>query len=167
MRNALDHGIESPEDRTRAASPSTVACSLGDEVGTASSWTSPTTGAASTGRSCASGALAAGLPSETDADSVNALFRDGVSTREQATEYSGRGVGLGAVRGVCETMKGRIEVQSSPGVGTRFRFHFPLPGVDEVVAKLSSAVSLPSRTHVPSARMSAVTVPRMQAVVLR
>ena len=168
VRNALDHGIESPEDRTRAGKPEHGRLQLSaTEVGDCVVVDIADDGRGIDWVKLRQRALAAGLPSETDADLVNALFRDGVSTREQATEYSGRGVGLGAVRGVCETMKGRIEVQSSPGVGTRFRFHFPLPGVDEVVAKLSSAVSLPSRTHVPSARMSAVTVPRMQAVVLR
>ncbi len=70
-------------------------------------------------------ARAAGLPTNTRADLVEALFRDGVSTRDEATEISGRGVGMSAVREACESSGGKVRVQSEPGEGARFQFSWP------------------------------------------
>ncbi len=70
-------------------------------------------------------AKAAGLPWETQADLEEALFADGLSTADDVTEYSGRGVGLGAIRAACEAKRGTIRVESNPGQGTRFIFTFP------------------------------------------
>lgn len=70
-------------------------------------------------------ALSLGLPAGRREDLVQALFADGISTREVATELSGRGVGLAAVRGACEALGGTVEVRSAMLRGTCFRFRFP------------------------------------------
>ena len=71
-------------------------------------------------------ALDLGLPVETEHDLHEALFADGVSTLEEASEYSGRGVGLGAIREACRLKGGMVRVTSRSGVGTTFEFTFPV-----------------------------------------
>ena len=51
-----------------------------------------------------------------DEDVTNVLFADGFSTKDEVTEWSGRGVGLGAVRAQCEAVGGRTRVAWSPGL---------------------------------------------------
>jgi len=127
VRNALDHGIEPPADRLAAGKP---------ERGRIVLRTRPLPDAGfvveleDDGRGIdfdALGRAAArkGLPANTRAHLIAALFHDGVSTRDQATEMSGRGVGLAAVAGSCKAAGGSIEVDSESGKGTCFRFFFP------------------------------------------
>jgi len=49
-----------------------------------------------------------------------------VSTKAEATELSGRGVGLGAVQAACHEAGGTVTVASQRGKGTSFRFRFPI-----------------------------------------
>ncbi len=53
------------------------------------------------------------------------IFRPGFSTKEEATEYSGRGVGLDVVRNQIQALQGHVEVQSVPGQSTRFILTIP------------------------------------------
>jgi chemotaxis protein histidine kinase CheA len=53
------------------------------------------------------------------------IFRNGFSTRGTVTEVSGRGVGMDVVRNEVQTLQGHIEVQSTPGQGTRFLLSLP------------------------------------------
>lgn len=68
-----------------------------------------------------------GLPTEAPADLEAALFADGVTSRDEVTELSGRGVGTSAARHACAALGGRVEVHSEMGHGSRFRFVFPEP----------------------------------------
>jgi len=70
-------------------------------------------------------ATARGIPHTTQADLEDALFADGVSTRDDVTELSGRGVGLSAVRAACARQDGSICVTTRQGEGTSFRFSWP------------------------------------------
>ncbi|HEV3026430.1 MAG TPA: chemotaxis protein CheA, partial [Planctomycetota bacterium] len=54
------------------------------------------------------------------------IFLPGFSTAKCVTELSGRGVGLDVVRTSVEALRGRIDVQSRPGLGTTFRLRLPL-----------------------------------------
>ena len=58
-------------------------------------------------------------------DRIKLLFLDGVSTRDEVTKMSGRGVGMAAVYEECKKLGGEIYVDSAPGIGTSFRFVFP------------------------------------------
>lgn len=81
-------------------------------------------------------ALRAGLETMSRADLERALFADGFSTRDQATETSGRGVGMAALRTAVTALGGTIKLDSSPS-GTTLRFRFP--DADAVVdARISS-----------------------------
>jgi two-component system chemotaxis sensor kinase CheA len=77
-----------------------------------------------------------GLPSSTRADLISALTTDGVSTRAQVTETSGRGVGFSAVLAACNRVKAKLVIDSEPGHGTRVRVTFP--PVERVVASPSA-----------------------------
>ena len=122
VRNAIDHGLEDPEERTQ----------LGKGIGALALRGYLRGGAlvielADDGRGIAWDALrdkaaAAGLPTQTRKDLVAALFHGGISTRTEVSEVSGRGVGLSALAEVCRTMGCEIAVDSLPGQGTTMRF---------------------------------------------
>jgi two-component system, chemotaxis family, sensor kinase CheA len=126
VRNAVDHGLESAEEREQSGKQGSgrldLRTYLEDEQfviaisddGRGIDW----------GR-VADRARTLGLPHATQADLVDALFVEGLSTSLEVTEYSGRGVGLGAVRAACEERGGRVDVRSEPGQGTTFLFRFP------------------------------------------
>lgn len=66
-----------------------------------------------------------GLPCDSHDQLVQALFADGLTTREVASEVSGRGVGLAAVEAACKQHGARIRVSSERGRGTVFAFTLP------------------------------------------
>jgi sensor histidine kinase regulating citrate/malate metabolism len=81
-------------------------------------------------------ARAAGRPSVTRDDLIAAMFSDGISTRPDVSETSGRGVGLAALRDACTRLGGSVEVESEPGLGTRFRFKLPLERQERMTSKI-------------------------------
>jgi signal transduction histidine kinase len=127
LNNAVDHGIESDEERERAGKsvPAKITLSgkrRGGEVvleveddGRGIDW-----------ERVRALAVERGLPSQSQRDLEQALFSDGFSLKYQVSEVSGRGVGLAAVKNVVTAMGGRIELESKLGAGTTWRFHFSL-----------------------------------------
>jgi two-component system chemotaxis sensor kinase CheA len=67
-----------------------------------------------------------GDESLTDREAVQLIFSQGFSTRESVTDLSGRGVGLDVVLKSIERLNGLIEVETVPGVGTKFIIQLPL-----------------------------------------
>jgi signal transduction histidine kinase len=126
VRNAVDHGIETPALRAAAGKSATAKVTLttqqdGDTLvvevrddGGGIDWDA-----------VRSNAESRGLAHDTRADLIEALFHDGLSTRSEVTQLSGRGVGLGAVRSACRAAGGQIELLSDPGRGTCVRCTFP------------------------------------------
>jgi two-component system chemotaxis sensor kinase CheA len=78
-----------------------------------------------------------GLPADTESELMVALFADGVSAASEVTEFSGRGVGLSAVRDACQRQRGKVDVTTVRGAGTKFRFSWP-------TAELKSLIQLDS-----------------------
>ena len=126
VRNAVDHGLESPEDRVASGKSPTgtltvrtfideheLVVSLQDD-GRGIDW-----------EGVAKNARWRGLPDQTPADLEQALFADGVSTKFSATEFSGRGVGMGAVLSEVRGLGGRLTLSSEPGRGTCWMVHLP------------------------------------------
>jgi two-component system chemotaxis sensor kinase CheA len=70
-------------------------------------------------------AVKLGLPSETQSDLELALFADGVSTAKEATDTSGRGVGMAALREAVAALGGTIDLETKRGEGTTLRLRFP------------------------------------------
>jgi chemotaxis protein histidine kinase CheA len=69
---------------------------------------------------------AAGLPHATEAELLDALFADGITTADHATELSGRGVGMGALRAAAQALGGTVVLQSRRGQGTTLRVRVPV-----------------------------------------
>lgn len=136
IRNAIDHGLEDPSERERLGkgpphltftatrTEQQLILSIADD-GKGIDWEALRSRV---------GALHHGGRDDRRADPradgrsdlIALLFQDGFSTRAEATETSGRGVGLAALQAVVGSLGGRIEVESQPGAGTRFELQFPL-----------------------------------------
>jgi two-component system chemotaxis sensor kinase CheA len=132
VRNAIDHGIEDPGERKRQGKPETATVVLRSIVndglltieirddGRGVDWDRVRTRASSLG-----------LPTESQNQLIEALFTDGVSTKDAITDASGRGVGLAALRAAARTEGGRVTIASRPQRGTSLRFEFPVEQLAE------------------------------------
>jgi two-component system chemotaxis sensor kinase CheA len=126
VRNALDHGIETPEQRLSAGKPAQGTLRLGAFLeGDALVIELVDDGRGVDWARVRSKARERGLAHATDQDLVNALFSDGLSTAESVSDVSGRGVGMSAVRDAARALNGTIQVISKPNAGTTVRFNFP------------------------------------------
>jgi two-component system chemotaxis sensor kinase CheA len=131
IRNAVDHGIEAPEERRQAGkgeegvvtlsayhSGGNVVVELRDD------------GRGLNRQRIIEKAIAQGLIESaagmSEQDIYNLIFRAGFSTAAQVTEVSGRGVGMDVVRRNIEALRGRIETSSEPGQGSCFKLILPL-----------------------------------------
>jgi two-component system chemotaxis sensor kinase CheA len=129
VRNAVDHGVESPDERRLHGKPveGTIrlhAMQLGSEVVIAVSDDG-------SGIDVARVREAAGRTDRSaikmdDEAALYLIFRSGLTTATKVTDVSGRGVGLDAVRASLNAVRGRIEVRSDPGIGTEFRIAVPI-----------------------------------------
>lgn len=126
VRNTVDHGVETPEERANAAKSerATVKLALRRE-GNAVVVAIRDDGKGIDWAVVAHRAQERGLPHATPEDLKAALFADGVSTRTEVTSTSGRGVGLSAVQRLIQNLGGSIELASELGRGTEFRFKMP------------------------------------------
>ena len=124
IRNALDHGIERPEDRGQKGPGRLLLSTLPMPEG-GMSIRIVDDGRGIDWEAIQRKASAAGLPSDSHEDLVEAIFADGLSTAESVTLVSGRGVGLAAVAASVRSLGGTISVDSMRGEGTRFEFQIP------------------------------------------
>jgi HPt (histidine-containing phosphotransfer) domain-containing protein/two-component sensor histidine kinase len=126
VRNAVDHGIESPADRRRAHKPAqgtlSVRSHLHDDIlviavaddGAGIDW-----------KKVRANAAALGLPT-THEESIDWLLADGVTTRKTVDQVSGRGIGLAALAEAVKELEGSLSVHSKLGRGTEWRIHIPM-----------------------------------------
>jgi two-component system chemotaxis sensor kinase CheA len=125
VRNAVDHGIEPADERVRAGKPAAGHLELrGRREGRTLVFSVRDDGRGIDWEAVRARALTFGMPAGSRPDLIEALFADGLSTRSEASEMSGRGVGLGALRQVVRDLGGAVDVESEPGRGTTFRFSF-------------------------------------------
>ncbi len=133
VRNAIDHGLETPEQRTKSGK---------DKVGIITVAASHQSGKLrieirDDGRgidieSIKEKAIAKSLISQELMDGLSEreiydfMFLPGFSTREEVTETSGRGVGMDVVQTMIQKVGGDIAVSSQPGAGTTFTMLLPL-----------------------------------------
>jgi len=133
VRNAADHGIESTAERQSAGKPVRGTIRLnayhdGDEVVIEIS----DDGGGLDREKIVRRAIERGIitPEESlrlnETESLQLIFAAGLSTADEVTEISGRGVGLDVVKTAIEDLKGSVELQSRPGHGTTFRLSVPL-----------------------------------------
>jgi two-component system chemotaxis sensor kinase CheA len=131
IRNAVDHGIEPPDERRKAGKPEegTIRLSAYHEG------SSIVIELADDGRGLDRDAILAkaraqGLlgPDDTlsELEIHMLIFAPGFSTAKQVTEVSGRGVGMDVVKRNVEAVRGRVGISTTPGQGTTFKLVLPL-----------------------------------------
>ena len=152
IRNAMDHGIETPEVRKRAGK---------DPIGNIALYAKHQDGAIritimDDGRGIDTErlyekAIETGLiPPGTEMsyhEKINLLFSAGLSTAKEVTNISGRGVGMDVVRKEIESLHGSIEINTKSGAGSTFTIKLPLTlaiieGMIVKVGKQSFAIPL-------------------------
>ena len=131
IRNALDHGIEMPEIRKAAGKPElgTIALNAFHQGGSIVIEMTDDGGGIDTERLLAK-ARGNGLIGEsellTQDQKLELLFAPGLSTSEQVSDLSGRGVGMDVVRRNIQELNGSVEVSTEIGMGSTFRIRLPL-----------------------------------------
>ena len=131
MRNSVDHGIETPDERKQKGKPEQgkVRLSAYHQAG------SIVIEIADDGRGLRrekliKKAIEKGLISEhqelSDDEAFRLIFAAGLSTAEKVTDVSGRGVGMDVVRKNIESLGGKIDIRSVPDEGTTFIIRLPL-----------------------------------------
>lgn len=129
VRNAVDHGLETPEERVAGGKDPAGVVRLaarrrGSEVVVAVS--DDGRGIDLDGVRAQAQARGRDTSGLTDAEVGGLVFSSGLSTAGSITELSGRGVGLDIVVAALRPLRGRVEVWSEPGRGTEFRVAVPL-----------------------------------------
>lgn len=133
LRNSLDHGLETPDERRAAGKP--VAGRL--TISARSESDRVVIEIADDGRGIDPAAIRRkayekGIIDEqalerlTDQEALNLVFAPGFSTAAQVSDLSGRGVGMDVVRTAVARVNGSIDLKSRPGEGTRLRLSLPL-----------------------------------------
>jgi two-component system chemotaxis sensor kinase CheA len=133
LRNALDHGIEPPEQRAALGKPRQGLIQLSAEQrGHNLVLTVADDGQGIDIKVLKQTAIERGLitPVEasrlSDFEALNLIFRPGFSTAKQVSDISGRGIGMDVVRANLEQLRGLIQVSALPGKGTTFTMTFPI-----------------------------------------
>jgi len=133
LNNAIDHGIEAPEERESLGKPLKGTINLSSfHHGGMLYILVEDDGKGIDFENLRQKVLQKGLVKASVAESLTQqelsqfLFLPGFSTKEEVTSLSGRGVGLDVVQDVMQEMRGSIEASSELGAGTAFRMRFPL-----------------------------------------
>jgi chemotaxis protein histidine kinase CheA len=135
LRNAVDHGIETREERLERGKPAAAEIMLVARLsGGVFELEFQDRGRGIDWDLLRAHAVRLGLPAATDQDLTNVLFRDGFSTKDVVTEISGRGLGMSAVKTACEQSGGRIQVSSERDRGTTVRLSWPTGTIDAIVS---------------------------------
>ncbi|HLH06093.1 MAG TPA: chemotaxis protein CheA [Terriglobales bacterium] len=133
VRNAADHGIETPQERIAAGKQAQGIIRL-NAYHQANHVVLEVTDDGRglniervVAKAIENGVITAEQASRlNDAEKAELVFESGVTTAERVTEISGRGVGMDVVRNTLARLKGTITIDSAPGVGTTFRLTLPL-----------------------------------------
>lgn len=146
VRNAIDHGIESPKERAlRGKSEigiitinalrtgSDIVIELGDD------------GKGLDLESIRSHAIATGVITDdavlSEKETLGLIFRSGFSTAKRVTTVSGRGVGMDAVNEAIKALRGSVDIENHPGQGVKIRLTFPvsLSAVEALFVNIGSS----------------------------
>jgi len=131
IRNAVDHGIETPEDRKKKGKPSvgTITIRAAHEGGYILVEVSDDGAGLNRQRIIEIGQKRGFIPEAeklSDKEVHQLIFESGFSTAAEVNDLSGRGVGMDVVRRNVQALRGSVEVSSQPGAGTTVHIRLPL-----------------------------------------
>ena len=132
IRNAVDHGVESPAARVAAGKSETGRVTLEAKHSAGEVWILIKDDGNGINRDkLLKKAIERGIANEDaygwkDEDVYKLVFEPGLSTAAQVSSISGRGVGMDVVKRNIEKLRGRIDIRSTPGAGTIFILRIPL-----------------------------------------
>ena len=131
VRNSLDHGIETPEQRKKLRKPEAGCIRLAAKhrAGQVQIEISDDGRGLDPAKILAKGqerGLVSQAASLSEPEILQLIFEPGFSTAEKVTDISGRGVGMDVVRKQIQKLRGRVDLQSTLGQGTTFVLRLPL-----------------------------------------
>jgi two-component system, chemotaxis family, sensor kinase CheA len=131
IRNAIDHGLERPDERRDGRKPEIGTVSLGAYQQGGNIYIEVADDGRGLDRErilarAVRDGLVAADQALSDAEVLELIYRPGFSTADSITEVSGRGVGMDVVKRNLEALGGSMTTRSDPGKGTRFRIKLPL-----------------------------------------
>ncbi|HED64738.1 MAG TPA: chemotaxis protein CheA [Planctomycetes bacterium] len=133
VRNAIDHGIESPEERTAAGKPAKGALTVrahheGGQIIVEIEDDGKGIDPAKLKKAAAEKGILSEekLAAMSDAEAAKLIFQPGLSTAEEVTTVSGRGVGMDVVLSNIQALSGQIDLRTKVGEGTTIRIQLPL-----------------------------------------
>jgi two-component system, chemotaxis family, sensor kinase CheA len=133
IRNAIDHGIEPADERRRLSKPETatvqlVAFQSGNQILVQVSDDGRGLNAQKIRRKVLEKQLASpeALANMDDDDVYSYIYHPGFSTADVVSDISGRGVGMNVVKETVAELNGNVNIETEPGMGTRFILAFPL-----------------------------------------
>ncbi|MGB2667216.1 MAG: chemotaxis protein CheA [Candidatus Acidiferrum sp.] len=178
VRNAVDHGIESVDDRLAAGKPARGTISLNAfHQGTQVVLEIRDDGRGIDLAKVRDQAVRSGLVKREDADRLleqdvlNMIFEPGFSTATEVTEISGRGIGMDVVRMVLDRLKGTVHVSTDKGKGTMIQLRMPLTlaSIQTLLFRVSGRLfAVPLSSVIEIARINELDIHRVdQREVLR
>ena len=169
LRNSLDHGLEPPDERIAAGKDEkgTIWLSARHEEGEV--WvTIEDNGRGLNREKILEKAISKGIiegdgSDLSDKQIHNLIFAPGFSTAAQITDISGRGVGMDVVKRNLEKIKGKIDVSSTPGQGTRINLRIPLTLaiIDGMIVRVGSTTCI-----VPTLSILEAYRPEMEQITI-
>ncbi len=131
IRNAADHGIETPEERLKTGKPAVARIELrASHQGGHIQIEITDDGRGMSRDKILKKAIDKGIVQPganlSDSEIYNLIFEPGFSTAEKVTDISGRGVGMDVVQRQIQKLRGRTEIQTALGKGTTFQLKLPL-----------------------------------------
>lgn len=132
IRNAVDHGIELPEERIKAGKPAAGKLTLearsagGDVVILITDDGAGLDRNKILKKASEKGLLTKPEAEYTDKETYHMIFAPGFSTNDEVTEFSGRGVGMNVVKHNIDKVGGSVSIESTPGEGMTVQIRIPL-----------------------------------------
>lgn len=169
LRNSLDHGLEPPDERLAAGKDETGTVRLTARHEEGEVWvTIEDDGRGLNKEKILEKAISKGLVEGdgsdlTDRQIHNMIFAPGFSTAEKITDISGRGVGMDVVKKNLEKIKGKIDVVSTPGEGSKITLRIPLTLaiIDGMIVRVGTSTCI-----VPTLSMLEAFRPEMEQITI-